>query len=77
MFGFIMALSHHLLRHSWTYIQASNGDRGLSDDSENSDTDKEPQITISCSSTAANQFKLVVTPQAPEEEMDISFTEED
>ncbi|GBB99133.1 hypothetical protein RclHR1_34210001 [Rhizophagus clarus] len=77
MFGFIIALSRHLLRHFWTYIQASNGDRELSDDSENSDTDDKFQITISCSSTAANQSKLVITPQAPKEEMDISFTEED
>ncbi|GBB92542.1 hypothetical protein RclHR1_02020024 [Rhizophagus clarus] len=60
-----------------TYIQAANGDREVSDDSDNCDTEDELQITISCSSTAANQSKLVVTPQASKEGMDISFTEED
>ncbi|GET01652.1 hypothetical protein RCL_jg11195.t1 [Rhizophagus clarus] len=56
---------------------AANGDREVSDDSDNCDTEDELQITISCSSTAANQSKLVVTPQASKEGMDISFTEED
>ncbi|GES86749.1 hypothetical protein GLOIN_2v1765063 [Rhizophagus clarus] len=74
MFGFILALRHRLLRHAWAYIQVSNGDRDfsdLSDDSENSEADEKPLITISCSSTAANQSKLVITPQAPKEEMEI------
>ncbi|GBB93207.1 hypothetical protein RclHR1_02130020 [Rhizophagus clarus] len=84
MFGFIMALSCHLLQHFWTYIQATYGDRELSDDSDDSkssfaedNADIEPPNTISSSSIAANQSKLVVTPQAHEEEMDISFMEED
>ncbi|GBB88462.1 hypothetical protein RclHR1_00150058 [Rhizophagus clarus] len=44
MFGFVMALSRRLLRHSWTYIQASNGDREFSDNSENSDADEKPKL---------------------------------
>ncbi|GBB92582.1 hypothetical protein RclHR1_20260001 [Rhizophagus clarus] len=47
------------------------------DDSDNHTSHDEQPINISSSSTAANKSKLVVTSQAPEEEMDISFTEED
>ncbi|GES94734.1 hypothetical protein GLOIN_2v1662849 [Rhizophagus clarus] len=36
-----------------------------------------PLLTLSSSSTAADLSKSVVTPEAPEEEMDISFTEKD
>ncbi|GBC00012.1 hypothetical protein RclHR1_37040001 [Rhizophagus clarus] len=76
MVGFILALSHHLLKHSWRYIQVCNGE-GESDDSEDGSSKDEPNFPISGSSTAANKSKLVVTPKASEEEMDISFTEED
>ncbi|GBB98749.1 hypothetical protein RclHR1_33000001 [Rhizophagus clarus] len=57
MFGFIEALSHHILRRAYKIIQASQGDRE--------------------SFTAADISKSVVTPEATEEEMDISFTEKD
>ncbi|GES88672.1 hypothetical protein RCL_jg24068.t1 [Rhizophagus clarus] len=58
-------------------IQASQGDRERSDDSDTSDTEITPPITISSRSTAADKSKSVVTPEAPDEEIDISFTEED
>ncbi|GBB87064.1 hypothetical protein RclHR1_13520006 [Rhizophagus clarus] len=77
MFGFIKALSHRILRRFYKIIQASQGDRERSDDSDTSDTEITPPITISSKSTAADKSKSVVTPEAPEEEMDISFTEED
>ncbi|GBC09909.1 hypothetical protein RclHR1_00920027 [Rhizophagus clarus] len=77
MFGFIEALSRHILRRTYKIIQASQGDRERSDDSDTSDTELMPPLTISSSSTAADKSKSVVTPEAPEEEMDISFTEED
>ncbi|GES93365.1 hypothetical protein RCL_jg21162.t1 [Rhizophagus clarus] len=77
MFGFIEALSRHLIRRFFKIIQASQGDREWSGDSGASDTKTEPPITISSSSTAADKSKSVVSQKAPEEEMDISFTEED
>ncbi|GBB89622.1 hypothetical protein RclHR1_16360002 [Rhizophagus clarus] len=77
MYGFIKALGHRILRHSYKFIQASQGDREWSDDSDISDTEKTPLLTIVSSSIAADQSKSVVTPQAPEEEMDIFFTKED
>ncbi|GBB99451.1 hypothetical protein RclHR1_35250002 [Rhizophagus clarus] len=77
--AYSLEMFDRLLWHSWTYIQASNGDRDwtdLSDNSENSEANEEPSITKSYSSTATNQSKLIVIPQASEEEMEISFTEE-
>ncbi|GBB91312.1 hypothetical protein RclHR1_18500001 [Rhizophagus clarus] len=77
MVGFFLALSRHLLKHSWRYIQVSNG-KGETEELEDSSSNDEPDIsTITSSSTAANKSKLVITSNAPEEEMDISFTEED
>ncbi|GBB88583.1 hypothetical protein RclHR1_15120001 [Rhizophagus clarus] len=59
------------------YILIENDISKPSENSNNNSADDELPITASSSSTAANKFKLVVTPQAPEEEIDISFTKED
>ncbi|GBB92020.1 hypothetical protein RclHR1_19510002 [Rhizophagus clarus] len=57
--------------------EVSNG-KGETEELEDSSSNDEPDIsTITSSSTAANKSKLVITSNAPEEEMDISFTEED
>ncbi|GBC00478.1 hypothetical protein RclHR1_03870018 [Rhizophagus clarus] len=77
IFGFILALNHHVSSSAWTYILIENDIMDASDDSDNHTSDDEQPITISCSSTTANKSKLVITLQAPEEEMDISFTEKD
>ncbi|GES91292.1 hypothetical protein GLOIN_2v1868094 [Rhizophagus clarus] len=50
---------------------------GETNNSEYSSSENESEITISSSFTAANKSKLVITPNAPEEKMNISFTEED
>ncbi|GBB98794.1 hypothetical protein RclHR1_33200003 [Rhizophagus clarus] len=76
IFGFIEALSHRILRCAYKIIQASQGDRERSDDSDTSDTKLTLPLIISSSSTAADKSKSIVTPEASEEEMDISFTEE-
>ncbi|GBB91705.1 hypothetical protein RclHR1_19070001 [Rhizophagus clarus] len=76
MVDFILALSRRLMKHSWRYLQVCNG-KGEVDNSEDSSSDDEPKFPISGSSTAANKSKLVVPSKAPEEEMDISFIEED
>ncbi|GES89289.1 hypothetical protein GLOIN_2v1473242 [Rhizophagus clarus] len=58
-------------------IQASQGDREWSGDSGRNDIETESPITLFSSSTAADKSKSVISQKAPEEEMDISFTEED
>ncbi|GET01740.1 hypothetical protein GLOIN_2v1773466 [Rhizophagus clarus] len=77
MFGFIEALSRHIIRRSFKIIKAFQGDREWSGDSSASDTKPEPPITLFSSSIAADKSKSVVSQKAPEEEIDISFTEED
>ncbi|GBC03919.1 hypothetical protein RclHR1_00540029 [Rhizophagus clarus] len=57
-------------------FEVSNGE-GETNNSEYSSSENESEITISSSFTAANKSKLVITPNAPEEKMNISFTEED
>ncbi|GES80427.1 hypothetical protein GLOIN_2v1774577 [Rhizophagus clarus] len=74
--------------HDWSSLKEKQDKNGgvvkaysleieRSDDSDTSDTELTPPLTISSSFTAADKSKSVVTPEAPEEEMDISFTEED
>ncbi|GES96546.1 hypothetical protein GLOIN_2v1773466 [Rhizophagus clarus] len=77
IYGFFLALSRHVSSSVWTYILMENDIYDASDDSDNITSNDEPLITVSSSSTAANKSKLVITQQAPEEEMDISFTKED
>ncbi|GES85432.1 hypothetical protein GLOIN_2v1765605 [Rhizophagus clarus] len=75
MFDIFRALSHQVSKTVWMYIQMNND---LSEeDSNNSSAEEKLSLTTSSSYTAANKYKLVVTPQALEEEIDISFTEED
>ncbi|GES98719.1 hypothetical protein RCL_jg5593.t1 [Rhizophagus clarus] len=77
IFGLMLAMQRRVFDFTWEYALQDLNEKEASADSDDSLPDEKPTITASSSFTAANKSKLVVAQSASEEEMDISFTEED